>query len=121
MEAAEFVAVQGRQRGDPPRTLVREPEANDTLVVRVVAPGDQAGGHGAVDEPHCAVVTQAQRVGGIADRRALRVPVTTDREEQLVLGRAQADGGGLLLAPVEEPAQPRAEVKQPGVVLVGKR
>ena len=41
-----------------------------------------------------------------------------DGQHELVLRRRDADGPGLLLAPVEEAAEPGAELEQPPVVVI---
>ena len=52
----------------------------------------------------------------VADRRPLGVVAATDREQELVLRGRDADRRRLLLAPVQETAQPRAEFEQLTVV-----
>jgi hypothetical protein len=57
------------------------------VVVAVVLPAHQSGSFGAVDETDRAVVTEEQVFGDVTDRRAARVGVAPDRQQELVLDR----------------------------------
>jgi len=106
-EPCEEVGAEATQR-DP----------HDAPVVGIGVACHQPRGLGPVDEPHRAVVSELEVVGDVADRRAGRCPMTSDREEQLVLCGGEADRGRLLLTPMEEPAQPIAELEQAPVLSV---
>ena len=67
------------------------------------------------------MVPEQQRIGDVADGGPALVVVPPDGEQQLVLRRREAVLTGLLLAPVEEPPQLRAEPEQAPVVGVGER
>jgi hypothetical protein len=99
---------------------LREPEAHGASIVGVRAAGYEAGGLGAIDQPDRAVVAQQQVVGDVADRRPARVRMTADREEELVLCGSEPGRARLLLAPAQEPAQARAKLQQPPVVVVAE-
>jgi hypothetical protein len=89
------------------------------MVVAVGAAPDQSQGFRPVDETDRAVVPDQEHLGHLADGRSPRVPVPTDREEQLVLHRGESRRGRLFLAPVEEPAEADPELEEPFVVSVG--
>ncbi len=69
----------------------RESLPHEPMVVGVDVPINQPGLHRAIHEPHCAVVTQQQRLGEIADRRRIATGMTADGEQHLMLGRRDAD------------------------------
>ncbi len=89
------------------------------MVVPVLRAADEPGGFGAVDEADRAVVTQEQVVGDVADRRASGVRIPAYGQHELMLGRRQPHGAGLLLAPTEEAPETGAELEQPPVVVIG--
>jgi hypothetical protein len=104
LELLAFLPVPGEAEPDRPR------------VVGVLAALDQARRHRTVDQLDRAVVADQQVAGDVADGRARRVAVATDREQELVLRRGQPGGDGPVGAPAKEPSQPGAEVEQPLVV-----
>jgi hypothetical protein len=101
--------------------LVGEAQAHDAEVVVILAARDQSSLLGAIDEADRTVVAQDEVAGDIPDGRSARVAVTADGEQQLVLGRCEACGLSVLLAPAQEPAQTGAQLEQAPVVLVGGR
>lgn len=116
----ELVEVGGGQAVQAFLAIGGEPDAGKAPVV-VVAPSlHQLGRLGAVNQLDGAVMTQQQIAGEIPDGRALRSWVALDRQQQLVLGRCQADLARLGLAPVQEPAQAGPECQQVLVVVLGQ-
>jgi uncharacterized membrane protein len=95
------------------RSLGSQAQADHAAVVLVFQALDQARGLRPVHQAHGTVMTQEEVAGRIADGRPARVLVAADGQEELVLGRCQADGFGLLGAPVDEPPQARPEQEQP--------
>jgi hypothetical protein len=93
-------------------------EAYDAMVVGITGAAEVAGLDRAVDQAGCAVVSQHQRLGNIADGRCVRAGVPADGEEELMLRGSEPFTLGLLFAPVEEPPQLRAELEQSSVVRV---
>ncbi len=110
MQRREGLEPFGAERG--------ELEPHQTVVLGVPDPGHEAGGFGPVDQADGAVVAQEQDVGHVGDRRAAGVTVAPNGQQELVLGRGQAGGGGLGAAPAEEAAQAGAQGQEPGVGLV---
>ncbi len=103
MACAELAEPTPTQRG--------QPEPDDPLVVGVGRPPHQSGVLGPIDQPNGAVVPEQQGLRHVTDRGAAPVPVPTDREQELMLRRREADGHGLLLAPVQEAAQAYPELE----------
>ncbi|MDQ1372990.1 MAG: hypothetical protein QOJ09_328 [Actinomycetota bacterium] len=102
----------------PALALGRESQADDPLVALVGDPVDEAGGRRSVDELDGTVVAQEQMGGNVSDRRL--APVAADGKEELMLGRGEAGGLGLVLAPMQEATQSVAEPQQPLKVAVAK-
>ena len=75
----------------------------------------EASSLGAVDETYDAVRSQHQGTSEFGHLRALGTWVALDGQKQLVMGRRESMGTGLLLAPMQEPAQARAQLEQPRV------
>jgi hypothetical protein len=96
-----------------PRQLARpiggEPKSDNAVVTAVLDPADEARVGGTIDEAHRAVVPKHERRRNVADGRAAMIVRAAHREQELMLGGCDADCLGLLLAPVHEPAQLRAE------------
>lgn len=89
---------------------------DDAVVGRIEIPTHEPAGLGSVDELHGRVMTQEQVTGEVADRRV--VTMTSDREEELVLGRRETGRLGLLLAPPQEAAKPISKVEELRVLAV---
>ena len=86
-------------------------------MVRVIAdPANQPCRFRPIDQADRAVMALEKVTGDITHRRTAGIGVALDRQEELVLGRCQADGGGLLLAPPEKSPHPGAEFEQQLVV-----
>ena len=113
----KLLEVRAAQLAEASRAEWREPQAHDPMVDRVGVPVDETGLDRAVDEPDHAVVPEQQRIGNVADRRSFAVRMASDREQQLVLRRRDADGRRLLFAPPKKLAQPGSEVEQSPVVI----
>jgi hypothetical protein len=96
-----------------------EVQPHDAVIAAIQPPAHESGVLRSIDEPDRAVVLQQQRVGYLADRRAPRIRVATDREQELVLRRGQSRGNRLLLAPLQEPPKPGAELEEALKVSVG--
>lgn len=105
--------------GEAAGTEGREVQPHDPVIVVVGSAPNEAGVFGAIGEADRAVMSQHQRLGHLADRRALRIPISTDRQQELMLGRSQPYRNGLFLAPVQEATQTGAELEEAFVVAVG--
>src|SRR3954454_7613986 len=79
-----------------------EPETDDAVVLGILGALEQLGGHGAVDESDGAVMAQEQVVGDVSDGRSGRVVMTSDGQQELMLGGSEAGGVGVALAPAQE-------------------
>jgi hypothetical protein len=101
-------------------TEVREVQPHEPVIVVVDSAPNEPCGFGPIDEPNGAVMSKQQRLGHIADRRAARLPTSTDRQEELMLGRRQPYCNGLFLAPVQEATQTGAELEEALIVALGK-
>jgi hypothetical protein len=65
----------------------------------------QSSSHTPINQAHGTVVAQQEVIGDLAHGGAAWIPVSSDRQEQLVLGGGQAGPSGLLLAPPLEAPQ----------------
>jgi hypothetical protein len=119
-EPVELFDVSFAQLVQAPAAERGQAQADDALVVPVGSTADQPRGFGPVDEFDGAVVAEQECLGDVSDRRPIPIRLTPNREQQLVLGRSEPDGHGLLLAPVQEPTQARTELEKTLVVGVGK-
>ena len=107
-----------RERPQPLLSDGGECDAHDALVVTVLHPSDESGPLCSVDEFYRAVVFEQEMGGELTHTR--RRTVTSDGQEELVLGRSHAGGVCSFLAPVQEPTQTVPEGEQPLVVVVGQ-
>ena len=119
-ELTQLGEVRARQLLQSPLPRGSQLEAHQPVVTRVDAAADEPRGRGTVDESDDAVMPEEQRVGDVANRRSGRISGAADGEKQLMLGRGETRGGGLLLAPAQEAAQAGAELEESLVVLVGE-
>jgi chloride channel protein, CIC family len=94
----------------------RQAQPDDSTVAAVGRPRDESERLRAADELDGAVVPQQERIGDVADGRAVRIPRSADREEKLVLRGCEVGLGRPLLAPVQESPQLRSELEQPAIV-----
>ena len=115
-ETVQFDEVKLGKLGDALLALLAELQPHDAGVRLVAGPTQQACALRTVRETHDAVVSGVQVLRRLADRGPLRIVVTLDGEEQLMLGLGQADAAGLLVAPTVEPAQRRAEGQEVRVI-----
>ena len=69
------------------------------MVVVVSSPSDQTRRVSPIDETNGAVVQEEQVVSDLSNSRATRITVSPYRQQQLMLGRRQARGASLALAP----------------------
>ena len=97
-----------------------ESQPNDPVIDRVRPAVDEARVRGTIDESDRAVVAEEQGRRDIADGGPRPPCMPTDDEHQLVLRRGDPVRRRLLLAPPEEVAQPRPQVEEAPVVIVGK-
>jgi hypothetical protein len=109
--------VRAAQLAETSRAKRREPQAHPAVVDRVGIPIDQTRFDRAVDEPDRAVVPEQQRIGKVANRGSFSVRMASNRQQQLVLCRRDADGLRLLLAPPKKLAQPGSEIEESSVVI----
>ena len=98
-ESFELLEVNRRQGFEARRARAGETHSDDPVIVRIPCSNDESRAFGAIDETDDAVVAQEEVVGHFADRRAPLVTVASDGEKELVLGRGEAGGPRLLLAP----------------------
>ena len=96
-----------------------EVQPHHPMIVVVDSAPNEAGPFGAIDQADRAVMPQHQSLGHFADRRALRIPTPTDRQEKLMLSRSQPYCNGLFLAPMQEATQTGAELEEALIVEVG--
>lgn len=107
-ERPELVLPEGRE-ADPDHPSI----AGDRSF-----PDHKASGDRAIDQLDHAVVPQEQVIGDVADRRTMRMLVTADREQELMLRRGQSSSRRLIRAPTQEPSQAVAEPEELGVLVV---
>ena len=119
-KACKLFEVEGGEGFKSLRASVGELEPDDAMIVRVTASHNQARGVGSIYQLDSAVVPKKEIVSNLAHGRAPRVAVASNREKQLVLGRSQANGPCLLIAPALEVAKPRPQGQQARVVVVGE-
>jgi hypothetical protein len=94
-------------------------QAHHPMVIVVSSPSDQTCRVSTVDEPDGAVVQKEQVVRDLSNSRATRITVSPYRQQQLMLGRREARGTSLALAPTLEMAKSGPQGQQSGVDLVG--
>jgi hypothetical protein len=104
--------VRGSQLVQPLGAVRGEPDPGDPAVTIVAPAFDQPGGLGAIDQLDRAVRPEQQVLGQIADRGRVGAGMAFDGQQQLVLGRGQADLPGPGLRPAQEAAQPSTECEQ---------
>jgi len=110
-ELTQFGQVRLGQLSDQMVAFLGELHADNPGILLVLPPPDESAGFRPVHEAHRAVALQQQIVGEFSDRRRLRTRVPLDRHEQLMLGRGEAHGTRLLLAPPQETPQCHAEAQ----------
>ena len=118
-ETLQLFEVRLRESIQPLVPGCSELEPNQPMVVGVAHALDEASRVGPVHQSDRTVVAQEEVVGNLADGRSPGVGVAADGQQQLVLRRRQARLLGLLLAPAQEPAQPRPERQQ--ILVIGIR
>ncbi len=97
-----------------------EGDAHHAVVLGILAPPDEVGGFGPVDELDDTVVAQEKLGGEVAHGRVAGLRAPAHRQEELVLGGGDAGLGGAFLGPAEIPAQAGAEGEQALIVHVGE-
>ena len=112
LQPFELLQVSPAEAREARGTGARDAQADDTPVLGVAGPTDQARARRPVHEARRTVVLEEQRIGDVADGGPALVVVPAHGEQQLVLSRREALLTGLLLAPLEEPPQLRAEPEQ---------
>ena len=108
--------MQGREFFDFASTVWREYDPYDSGVVIVSDAVDEVERFGSVDEADNAVVFEEKPCCQFTDRGPCGLSATTDRQQELVLGRGEADHGRLFLAPIQERSQASTELQKPRVV-----
>jgi hypothetical protein len=112
-QAIKFFQVEGAERASR-RSAPAWVRCNRTYVMVGAVPGP-------VHEPCCfgpvhkaddAVVARQKVVGDLTYRRGGLIAMTASGQEQLVLGRGQAGGSGLALAPAFDVAKPSTQGEQ---------
>ena len=88
-EAFEFFEMEGRERLKAFGADFGELNADDTMILGVPGARDQPSSVSTVHKTDCAVVAQQEVVRHLADSGTTGVPMSADREEQLVLGGSQ--------------------------------
>lgn len=104
-ESSELLQVNRREGFEARHAGAGETHSDDPVIVRIPCSNDESRALRAIDETNGAVVTQEEVVGHFADCRASLVTVASDGEKELVLGRGEAGGPSLLLAPSLEAPQ----------------
>ena len=120
LEAAELGAMADREVLDDLCAAGRELDEATAVVQFVVDARDQPVLLRAIHQPDDAVSLALQGVGEVADRRISLARMSTDRQEELVLGRGDALGPCCCLGEREEPPQPCTEPGERLVVAVGQ-
>ena len=116
-QPAELLEVEVGQCIQALAAVRGELQAYDAVVPGVAHPLDQPGRVSPVHESDRAVVAEEEVVGHLPDGRTAPVGVATDGEQQLVLGRREAGGLRLLVAPAKETSQAGAQCQK--VLVVG--
>ena len=116
-QPAELLEVEVGQCIQVLATVRRQLQAYDAVVPRVAHPLDQPSRVGPIHESHRAVVAEEEVVRHLPDGRTAPVGVATDGEQQLVLGRREAGGLRLLVAPAKEASQAGAQCQK--VLIIG--
>jgi hypothetical protein len=104
--------VLGGELGESAAPERRQPQPNGPLVMRIRPSPHQPGRLRPVHQLHHTMVAKQQMTGHVSDRGASRIHVPPHREEELVLGRGQTRGLGLLLTPPQEQTKPISQTEQ---------
>ena len=118
-KSLELFEVERRKHFQSLGALFGQMQTHHPMVVVVSGPSDQTRRVGTVDETDGAVVQEEQVVSDLSNGRATRITVSPYRQEQLMLGRREARGTSLALAPTLEMAKPGPQGQQAGVDLIG--
>lgn len=86
-------------------------QPHDPVVLAVGSAPYEAGCFGPVDQADRAVVPDQEHFGDLTDSRRSPIPVTSDRQQELMLHRGEARRDGLFLAPVQEAPQADPELE----------
>jgi len=120
-ELDQLFEVSSGELIEQPLSFRGEHEVHDPPVVLIHPPPHEPSLFGSIDELDRAVVAQEEMVGDVADGGRRLVFVAADGEEQLVLLPGETGGAGLLVAPVQEAAQRRAEAEELAVLIVAQQ
>lgn len=102
-----------------PVTLHGEPKPDPATVGLVADPLDQTQGVHPVDELAGGVRLDEQLVRDLTDRRARLPGLTTDGQQQLVLGVGEPVGVSRVTAPLVEAPERGPELEQTPVLVIG--
>lgn len=80
-ETVQLVEMGGGERLESARSGVGELQSENTVIAVITDPADEPRCVGPFDQPACAVVSQQEIVGHLADRRATAVGVSANREQ----------------------------------------
>ncbi len=111
-QVRELLAVVVRERLEPLPSRRGQRQADDARVRPIGVAAHEPGGGGAIDQAHRGVMLNDEVCGDVADRRAARVGVALDREQELVLRGGDPGGPRLALAPSQEAPQARPQPQQ---------
>jgi hypothetical protein len=100
-------------------TLFGEMQTHHPVIVVVSSPSNETCRVGTVDEADGAVVQKEQVVSDLSNGWATRIIVSPYRQQKLMLGRGEARGTSLALAPSLEMAKSGPEGQQASVDLIG--
>ncbi len=115
----ELLKVESGQHSQTLGPVRGQMQTDDAVVFFVAGPDDETGGVGPIDKADGAVVVKEQVVGHLTDGRAPEIVMSPYSQQELMLGRREAGGPGLTLAPAFEMPKPGPQGQQPGIVLVG--
>ena len=121
-EAPELFAVNHRECGQSPISVVSEEQQGAAVVGWVGLAGHESVGFGAADELPGRVQSELQDVGDLCQRGWLAARIVApDSEEELMLGRGESSGACFLLGEALEEPERVPEACECLVVAVGER
>jgi len=114
-EPIELFEVECGERLEPSGAFVGEAQSDDAMVILAASALHEPGGLGPVNQPNRAVVSEEQVVSDFADGRTVRIAMTADRQEELMVRRSETGGACLRRAPSLEVPEAGSQGEKPSV------
>lgn len=117
-EPDEFFEMSSAELTEATAAQWRQAEPHHPMVVAVGSASHEPRRLGTIDQADCAVMSDQERFGYLADGGAGPMFRAANREQQLMLHGAEPGRDSLFFTPAEEPSQPDPELEEPFEVFV---